>query len=105
MPTPALQTIEHAHDVLGLTSRQVARALRTDEPTLRRWRSGVARPGAVTARRLRALRELEAGLLGAMRPEAARAWLHEPNPALGGRVPADLVCEGDIEPVTRLLAS
>lgn len=52
---------------------------------------------------MEALRELQQELLGAVLPGAAREWLHASVPALDGRRPVDLLEQGRIEPLTRLL--
>ena len=100
---PQLQYVEDAHDVLGLTFRQLADALGADESTVHRWRSGDSEPRSVFISRMEALHELHTELLDAMTPEAARRWLASESPGLGGRRPADFLAEGRIEPLTRLL--
>lgn len=98
-----LRCIEDAHDVLGLTFRQIAAALGADESTLHRWRSGESEPRAVFVSRMEALRELQDEMLEAMSPEAAREWLTTRLPALDGRRPVELLAEGKVEPLTRIL--
>ena len=98
-----LRYVEDAHDVLGLTYRHIAAALGADESTLHRWRAGETEPRAVFLRRMDALREMQQELLDALSPDAARAWMWRAAPALDGRTPADLLLEGRIEPLTRLL--
>lgn len=100
---PQLRYVEEAHDVLGLTFRQIAGALGADESTVHRWRSGESEPRAVFIGRMEALHELQVELMDTMYHDAAREWLTRNVPSLGGRRPADLIAEGQIEPVTRLL--
>jgi uncharacterized protein (DUF2384 family) len=100
---PQLQYIEEAHEALGLTWRQIAGALGADESTLHRWRSGESEPRSVYLRRMEALKEFQAELFAALRPEYAREWLSTPVPSLGGRRPIDLLLEGGIEPLTRIM--
>jgi transcriptional regulator with XRE-family HTH domain len=100
---PQLRYIDNVHDSLGLTYRQIAAALGADESTLHRWRSGDAAPRSVFLSRLEALHELRTELLDTLRPDAARDWLHREFPVLHGRRPIDLLAEGRIEPLTRLL--
>ena len=98
-----LRYVEDAHDVLGLTYRQLAAALGADESTLHRWRSGESTPRTIFLSRMEALREFQQELVEVVTPEAARAWLSTAVPALNGRRPVDLLEEGRIEPLTRLL--
>lgn len=105
VPTLAsqLRYVEDAHDVLGLTYRQLAAALGADESTLHRWRAGESAPRTIFLSRMDALREFQQELLETMAPGAARAWLHTPVPALDDRRPVELLETGRIEPLTRLL--
>lgn len=98
-----LRYIEEARDALGLTYRQIAGAVGADESTLHRWRSGESDPRAVFLSRLDALRELQNELLDTYHPEAAREWVRREMPVLDGRRPVDLLMEGKIEPLTRIL--
>jgi hypothetical protein len=100
---PPLRIVEEAHEMLGMTYREIAASLGADESTLHRWRSGTSVPRPVFSSRMEALREMREELLSAMAPGAAAAWLRTPSDAFGGRPPADLLAEGRIEPVTRLL--
>jgi transcriptional regulator with XRE-family HTH domain len=101
--TPRLRFVEDAHDALGLTYRQLAAAIGADESTLHRWRSGESEPRSVFLSRMDALHEFQRELSDLVTPQAARAWLRMPIPALDGRRPVDLLEEGRIEPLTRLL--
>jgi transcriptional regulator with XRE-family HTH domain len=101
--TPQIRFAEDVNENLGLTYRQIAAALGADESTLHRWRAGESEPRQVYVRRLEALKELQDELLDAMRPAGARAWLNVAVPALNGRRPLDLLMEGNIEQVTRVV--
>jgi transcriptional regulator with XRE-family HTH domain len=98
-----LRYVEDAHDALGLTYRQLAAAIGADESTLHRWRSGESEPRSIFRGRMDALHEFQQELLDAVPPAAAREWLRTPVPALEGRRPVDLLEQGRIEPLTRLL--
>jgi uncharacterized protein (DUF2384 family) len=100
---PQLQYIDEAHETLGLTWRQIAGALGADESTLHRWRSGESDPRAVYVSRMEALKEFQTELFDAMHPEPAREWLATEIPSLGGRRPIELLMEGSIEPLTRIM--
>jgi hypothetical protein len=98
-----LRYVEEAHEALGLTYRQIAAAVGADESTLHRWRSGESEPRSVFRSRMDALHEFQQEMLGAVSPTAAREWLRTPVPALEGSTPLDLLDQGRIEPLTRLL--
>jgi uncharacterized protein (DUF2384 family) len=100
---PQLAFVEDAHDVLELAYHQIAAALGANESTLHRWRAGESEPRSVFVSRMEALHELQTELLDAMAPAAAREWLYRAVPSLDGRRPVDLITEGRIEPVVRLL--
>jgi len=98
-----LRYVEDAHDALGLTYRQLAAAIGADESTLHRWRSGESEPRSVFLSRMDALHEFQQELFDLVPPGAAREWLRAPAPTLDGRRPVDLLDEGRIETLTRLL--
>jgi transcriptional regulator with XRE-family HTH domain len=98
-----LRYVEEAHDALGLTYRQLAAAISADESTLHRWRSGESEPRSVFLSRMDALHEFQQELLDVVPHAKARGWLRTSVPALDGRRPVDLLEEGRIETLTRLL--
>jgi transcriptional regulator with XRE-family HTH domain len=100
---PPLESVEEARHMLGLTYREIAASLGADESTLHRWRAGTSAPRPVFRQRMAALREMREELSAVMRPEDGAAWLRTPSPALDGRSPSELLVEGRIEAVTRLL--
>ncbi|HEU4884341.1 MAG TPA: antitoxin Xre/MbcA/ParS toxin-binding domain-containing protein [Longimicrobium sp.] len=100
---PQLRYVEQAHDALGLTYRQLAAAIGADESTLHRWRSGESEPRSVFLSRMDALHEFQQELFDLVPPGTAREWLRAPMPALDGRRPVELLDEGRIETLTRLL--
>lgn len=108
MPTLAhqLRAVEQAHDLLGLTYAEVARAIKADESTVHRWRSGDSEPSPIFLDRLDALGELLTELRRTVRDQAtARYWLDRAVPALGGRTPRELLLAGRIERLTGILTS
>jgi transcriptional regulator with XRE-family HTH domain len=98
-----LRYVEEAHEALGLTYRQIAAAIGADESTLHRWRSGESEPRSVFRSRMDALHEFQQELFDLVAPGAARQWLRTPVPALDGQTPLNLLDQGRIEPLTRLL--
>ena len=102
--TEEVAAVERAHDRLGLSYREIAGALRADESTVHRWRSGTTEPSRVFIDRLEALQEFMDELGPTFRSkDAARGWLDRPVPDLGGRTPRALLLGGRLERVTRLL--
>lgn len=99
-----LRVVEKAHDRLGLSYREIAEALRADESTVHRWRSGATEPSPVFLERLEALEELvtEVGRTFGS-DDAARSWLDREVADLGGRSPRSVIVTGRLERVTRLL--
>jgi uncharacterized protein (DUF2384 family) len=100
--SPHVRAIESAHEYLGLSYQKIAEAIKADESTLHRWRSGGA-PSPVFAARLEALEELLDELKETFRRADARDWLETEVPALKGRRPFDLIGEGKLEVLTGLL--
>lgn len=101
--SPHVQTIEEAHDYLGLSYQKLAEAIKADESTLHRWRSG-GEPSPVFAARLEALDEFLVQLRETFRrSDDARDWLERRIPALKQRRPIDLISDGRIEVLTGLL--
>lgn len=101
--SPHVQAIEEAHDYLGLPYHKLAKAIKADESTLHRWRSG-GEPSPVFSARLEALEELLVQLRETFqRREDARRWLERKIPALKQKRPIDLISEGRIEVLTGLL--
>jgi uncharacterized protein (DUF2384 family) len=101
--SPHIRSIEKAHDHLGLSYQKIAEAIKADESTLHRWRSG-GEPSPVFAARLEALDEFLTELQETFRDTtAAQDWLGREVPALKGRRPLDLITEGRIEVLTGLL--
>jgi transcriptional regulator with XRE-family HTH domain len=99
-----LRAIERAHDSLDLSYREIASALRADESTIHRWRSGATEPSPVFLDRLEALEELLDELDRTFRAaDGARAWLDRTVRALDDRRPRDLLLEGRMERVTAVL--
>lgn len=101
--TPALPGIENGTNYLGLTLKQVAQAVKADESTLHRWRTGVT-PSPVFMSRLESLDELVVEMRKTFRDrEVARRWLERAVPSLGGRTPREIILEGGAEKLTGIL--
>jgi uncharacterized protein (DUF2384 family) len=101
--TLPLPGIDAAERVLGLSLKEIARAVHANESTLHRWRAG-SLPTPVFLARLETLDELARELNATFRTdEIARAWLHQTVPALRGARPIDLIRQGRAETVTGIL--
>lgn len=101
--TPALPGIENGREYLGLTLKQVAQAVKADESTLHRWRTG-STPSPVFLSRLEALDDLVGEMRKTFRDRrAARAWLEREIPSLDGRTPRDVILRGGAEKLTGML--
>jgi transcriptional regulator with XRE-family HTH domain len=101
-----LKAVEEAHDLLGLTYREIAAALKADESTLHRWRSAESDPSPIFLSRLESLEEFLRELEGTFRSwDAARRWLDREVEALAGRRPREVLLQGRLERVTGVLLS
>ena len=98
---PALDQLEHD---FGLSSPELAQALRVDRRTLERWASGDTFPRHAARDRLLALVALH-GRLAELFETAMDllTWLHRPLPFLGHMAPIDAVKVGRIESVDAAL--
>lgn len=93
--TIAAQRLEHIFGSGGLDSRTVARILDRSPRTVTRWlRHGVS-PRRDSQERLTELEEVVDRLRRTVGSSAARTWLFTPVPMLDGRLPADLVRDGE----------
>jgi transcriptional regulator with XRE-family HTH domain len=103
--TPELQAVEKAHDVLGLTYREIADAINATESTLHRWRKGQGPdPTPVFLARLGALDAFLVELERTFRNwKDARAWLDQGIPFLQNRTPRDMILSGHVDRVTGVL--
>lgn len=89
---------------LGLSSRELAQSLGVDPRTLSRWSSGDTFPRHAARDRLLQLVALHARLADTFETaEAARSWLHRPQPYLGNMAPIDAVKVGRLESVALTL--
>ena len=97
--SPHVRAIENAHEYLGLSYQKLAEAIKADESTLHRWRSGGELSPVFAARRSGISPRAETF----RRPHDAREWLETRAPALKDRRPIDLIGEGRLEVLTGLL--
>jgi putative toxin-antitoxin system antitoxin component (TIGR02293 family) len=88
---------------VGLSREDVARVVGASSRTVARWASGANMPRGVTRERLLELATISQQLAKVMRPDAAAAWLFEPNPLLKNNRPVDLVAQGRFQEVLDLI--
>lgn len=86
-----------AAELLDISQSQLARVIGVSAPTVSRMKSGAyllseeRKEWSLAALFVRAYRSLDSIVAG--RAEDARAWLHSPNRAFDGRVPAELIAD------------
>lgn len=101
----ARETVERAHETLGLPYTELAEALGVDRRTLLRYRKESHAPSPRVRAQLEKLREMRYLLLEIFEDEdAATEWLYSPVPALRGRRSIDLVRRGELDEVIHILA-
>lgn len=100
------ETIDWAHDELGLNYREIGEAVRAHERTVLRWKARETLAAPKYRERIESLRELRY-LLGEVfaDEESAQTWLRSPVPALRGRTPISYVRAGRIGRIVELLAT
>ena len=82
---------------------EVANLLGTRPETVSRWNQGRAYPHASTEKTLLELEFIVDQLSDFYEPNEARQWIFSPQKHLGGGSPAELIREGKIDEVRRLV--
>ena len=82
---------------------EVANLLVTRPETVSRWNQGRAYPHARTEKTLLVLEYIVDQLSDFYEPNEARHWIFAPQKLLGGLSPAELIQEGRIDEVRRLV--
>ena len=88
----------------AMKSIEVANLLGTRPETVSRWKQGRAYPHAGTEKTLLELEYLVDQLADFYKPDEARQWMFAPQRLLAGASPAELIREGRIDEVMRLVA-
>jgi uncharacterized protein (DUF2384 family) len=100
------ETLNWAHDEVGLTYDQIGGILAVSERTLRRWRHEQQVPRPRQKERIEDLRELKHVLREVFpEPGARELWLHSPSGLLRGRTPISLLRRGQVSRVASALAT
>lgn len=101
--TTIVPGIEAGQVVLGLSLKEIARAVLADESTLHRWKGG-SMPTPVFLSRLEVLAELAREIGQTFRdPSTVAHWLQTPIPALGNTSPREAILAGRAETVLGML--
>jgi uncharacterized protein (DUF2384 family) len=82
---------------------EVANLLGTRPETVSRWNQGRAYPHANTERTLLELEYIIDQLADFYEPNEARQWIFAPQKLLAGKSPAELIRDGRIDEVMRLV--
>lgn len=87
---------------LGLTQKVMSRLIGVTERTLIDLEGG-REPSETVRRRTTELQRLTRELLQVMRSEPLAAWLTRPNTAFDGDIPADLIAQGKVDLVWKMI--
>lgn len=88
----------------AVKDREVAQLLGTTPQTISRWKNDLSEPQSEHLKRILDLSYVAEELSEFYEPEEARLWLFQRHRLLGGRRPVDLIGDGEIEAVLRLIA-
>jgi transcriptional regulator with XRE-family HTH domain len=87
----------------GIRQNEVAILLRTRPEQVSRWNKGQAYPRSSTEKALLELEFIVDQLSDFYEPNEGRQWLFSPQKLLSGKSPAELIQEGKIDEVRRLV--
>jgi uncharacterized protein (DUF2384 family) len=103
MITAVARKLESLRNKGAMKNIEVANLLGTRPETVSRWNQGRAYPHANTERVLLELEFIVDQLADFYQPDEARQWIFAPQKLLGGASPAELIREGRIDEVRRLV--
>jgi len=103
MTSAVAHRLDSIKDRAGVRSREIAELLDTTPQTVSRWQQGRVDPHPAKLHQLLALEWLATQLAEFYEPGDARLWLYSPHKLLGGKQPAELIADGDIESVLTLI--
>lgn len=87
----------------SLSREDIARVVGATSRTVARWAAGTNAPQGVARQRLLDLAAVSQQLEKVMKPDAASAWLHQPNSELDNMRPLDLIEQGRAREVLDLI--
>lgn len=88
---------------MNVTSRDIARLVRTSPQTVSRWYAGESSPPTDRLRPLLTLNWIATQLAELYEPEEARIWLYHPHPLLYGDSPAQRIEMGRVDDALDLI--
>lgn len=103
MSSALARKLDNIRTKSGIKSREVAQLLDTTAQTVSRWQTGQASPQPRSLERLLALEWLADQLSQLYEPDEARLWLFSPHIDLAGERPVDLITQGKISDVLRII--
>jgi len=103
MMTIYVERIERIKEGAHLTQEDVGKIVGASPRTVARWAAGENMPRGASRQRLLELAAIAQQIANVMKPDAAGAWLYEPNPLLKNQKPADLVAQGRYQEVLDLV--
>jgi transcriptional regulator with XRE-family HTH domain len=103
MTSAVARKLESLREKGAMRHTEVANLLGTRPETVSRWNQGRAYPHARTERLLLELEFIIDQLADFYEPRETRQWIFSPQRLLGGVSPAELIREGRIEEVRRLV--
>jgi len=103
MTSAVARKLESLREKGAMRHTEVANLLGTRPETVSRWNQGRAYPHARTERLLLELEFIIDQLADFYEPSEARQWIFSPQRLRGGVSPAELIREGRIEEVRRLV--
>jgi uncharacterized protein (DUF2384 family) len=101
----AMETVEGAHEALGLNYVELARALGVDRRTVLRYRKQTVVPSRRAQARMEKLRDIHRLLEQVFGDRDSQLeWLYGSVPLVRGQRPIDLMRKGELEEVLAILA-
>lgn len=104
MANALAEKIESIKQSAQITGREVAQLLNTTPETISRWRVGRTEPQPKLRDGLLHLGWLISELAELYKPQEAHLWLFSPHKMLEGQRPVDVIQQGDINRVLRIIA-
>jgi len=104
MPNAIAERIEIIEKSADFTAREVAQLLGTTPETISRWRGGKSEPQPKMRDSLLQLGWLVGQLAELYPPQEAHLWLFSQHKLLNGQRPVDLIENGKIEQVLKIIA-
>lgn len=103
MSSAVARKLESIRSKGAMRNIEVANMLGTRPETVSRWNQGRAYPHASTEKTLLLLEFIVDQLSDFYEPNEARQWIFSPQKLLDGRAPAELIRDGKIDDVRRLV--